>query len=204
MQTNKYLTLLREIKSVSFATVSEAGLPEVRIADVMIVLDNKIYFVTARGKDFGQQLEKQPYVAVSGMTKDYQMIKLKGPVKRLGREWVDRIIAENPMVGDIYPGKTREILEAYCLYEGKGSFFDLSTHPVHTIPFGVGESPASFIRPQIDNSCIQCGLCQEYCPTSCIQPGTPYHIDVSTCMNCGACLEKCPVQAIKKQEIIYD
>jgi uncharacterized pyridoxamine 5'-phosphate oxidase family protein len=47
----KPFQILREIKSVSFATAS-SGMPEVRIIDVMLVEGEKIYFLTARGKGF--------------------------------------------------------------------------------------------------------------------------------------------------------
>lgn len=48
--------MLREIKDVAFATVDEDGEPQVRIIDVMLVDDDKLYFCTARGKDFYSQL----------------------------------------------------------------------------------------------------------------------------------------------------
>ena len=44
MNAQKCLEILRKIKDVSFATVDEKGLPQVRIIDVMIVEDEKLYF----------------------------------------------------------------------------------------------------------------------------------------------------------------
>ena len=52
MNIQDCLQLLREIKDVAFATVDEKGFPQVRIIDVMIVENEKLYFCTARGKDF--------------------------------------------------------------------------------------------------------------------------------------------------------
>ena len=42
MNAQKCLEILRKIKDVSFATVDEKGLPQVRIIDVMIVEDEKL------------------------------------------------------------------------------------------------------------------------------------------------------------------
>lgn len=53
----KELKFLREIKSVAFAT-SQDNVPCVRIADVMLVEEDRIYFLTARGKNFYRQLKK--------------------------------------------------------------------------------------------------------------------------------------------------
>ena len=71
MNAQKCLDILREIKDVAFATVDANGLPQIRIIDVMIVEDEKLYFCTARGKDFYKQLKNHPYVAITGMNKKY-------------------------------------------------------------------------------------------------------------------------------------
>lgn len=52
MNAQKCLEILRKIKDVSFATVDEKWLPQVRIIDVMIVEDEKLYFVLPEGKIF--------------------------------------------------------------------------------------------------------------------------------------------------------
>lgn len=83
MNVSTCLNILRKIKDVAFATVDENNQPQVRIIDVMLVEDNKLYFCTARGKDFYKQLKNHPYVAITGMNKKYQMVRLNGPVKRL-------------------------------------------------------------------------------------------------------------------------
>ena len=52
MNAQDCLQILRQIKDVAFATVDENGLPQVRIIDVMLVEQGRLYFCTARGKDF--------------------------------------------------------------------------------------------------------------------------------------------------------
>lgn len=42
----------------------------------MIVENEKLYFVTARGKDFYKQLEEKQEVAITGVNKNYQTVRL--------------------------------------------------------------------------------------------------------------------------------
>ena len=121
MNVSTCLNILREIKDVAFATVDENNQPQVRIIDVMLVEDNKLYFCTARGKEFYKQLKNHPYVAITGMNKKYQMVRLNGPVKRLENQnyWIDRIFKHNSSMNNVYPNESRYILEAFCLEEGE-------------------------------------------------------------------------------------
>ena len=43
------LRFLRAIRDVSFATIGADGLPSVRIIDVMMVTDDRLYFIAPRG-----------------------------------------------------------------------------------------------------------------------------------------------------------
>lgn len=43
----------------------------------------KVYFCTARDKDFYAQLMRDGNVAVTGMNREYQMIRLSGKAHRL-------------------------------------------------------------------------------------------------------------------------
>ncbi len=131
MNAQRCLEILREIKDVAFATVDEKGFPQVRIIDVMIVENEKLYFCTARGKDFYRQLMSNNQVAVTGMNKEYQMIRLTGRAKKLAeqKKWIDRIFNENPSMKAVYPNESRMILEAFCIEEGELEFFDLGKEP---------------------------------------------------------------------------
>ena len=83
MKTSEYLKMMREIKDFSFATIGHDGLPTSRIIDVMLVEEDCLYFLTARGKEFYSQLTEQKFAALSGMNKNWQMITLRGKVKKL-------------------------------------------------------------------------------------------------------------------------
>lgn len=202
MTTRDYLQMLRDIKDVAFATVDEQGNPQVRIIDIMLIADDAVIFCTARGKDFYQQLMHNHHVALTGMNKNWQMLRLTGIAQRLEDQklWLDRIFAANPSMNDIYPGDSRSILEAFSISEGSLEFFDLGHQPIvrNTATLGsIALTPKGF---DIDSTCIGCGKCAAICPQQCITPGHPYTIQQSHCLHCGQCAERCPAHAIHKQE----
>jgi uncharacterized pyridoxamine 5'-phosphate oxidase family protein len=190
------LQLLREIKSVSFATVNE-GKPAVRIIDVMMVEKNKLYFCTARGKQFYKQLLKMPYVSITGINSDYVTARVEGPVEKLDQTYIDKIFEANPMMNDLYPGDKRYILEAFCLSPCHGEIFDLSAVPAKREKFTFGEFREKSKEYVISDRCISCGVCETECPANAISSNnTKYHIDSHICLECGRCFEACPVEAI--------
>ena len=142
MTAKECLMMLREIKDVAFATVDEDGEPQVRIIDVMLVDDDKLYFCTARGKDFYSQLTADGRVAVTGMNDKYQMVRLSGEAKKVEgqEEWIDKIFDNNPSMNDIYPGDSRYILEPFCIDNGRLEFFDLGRKPIFRETFVLGET----------------------------------------------------------------
>ena len=117
MNAQDCLQILRQIKDVAFATVDENGLPQVRIIDVMLVEEGRLYFCTARGKDFFRQLETNGQAAVTGMNEKYQIVRLTGRAHRLSeqKQWIDRIFEQNPSMNAVYPGDSRYVLEPCCM-----------------------------------------------------------------------------------------
>ncbi len=59
---------------------------------------------------------------------------------------------------------------------------------------------------RIEDTCMACGQCQEYCPNGAIkiEDSNGYgqcYIDLEICTDCGACLDAdCPAEAITKGE----
>ena len=197
------LAILREIKDASFATVDEKGRPRVRIIDVMLAEEEKLYFCTARGKDFYRQLTGGGLVAVTGMNRSYQTVRLSGTAHKLPeqKKWIDRIFAANPSMRGVYPGSSRSILEAFCIDNGQLEFFDLGRSPIYRAYFTLGGAPLEPAGFRISEACIGCGRCKESCPQQCIESGSPYKIHQSNCLHCGLCAEVCPVQATEKRSV---
>ena len=221
MNAQNCLEILREIKDVTFATVNDEGKPEARIIDVMIVEKDKLYFCTGRGKDFYRQLLEHPDVAVTGLNKEFQMVRLSGKAEKLTDQkyWIDRIFQENPMMNDMYPGESRYILEPFCISSGELEFFDLGKSPIYRESFVFGNAEGSEEREsmsdahkgrdsrcslrekgfRVTDACIGCGKCMRNCPQQCITKGTPFLIHQEHCLHCGLCYENCPVQAIVRR-----
>lgn len=141
MQGMKYVKILvEEIHSTTAATIGEDGRPQTRAIDMMLYDENGVYFLTAKGKAFYQQLMEQQYLALSG-TKDKKAVSLRGKIKNIGSEKLDEIFEKNTDMQQIYPGDTRDALEVFCLYEAQGEYFDISdpSHIVReTIIIGAG------------------------------------------------------------------
>ena len=197
MNAERCLQILREIKDVAFATVDDKGMPQIRIIDIMLVEGEKVYFCTARGKDFYAQLMRDGNVAVTGMNREYQMIRLSGKARRLDDQklWIDRIFAENPSMNSVYPDDSRYVLEPFCIDNGEVEFFDLGREPIVRETFALGGSEKTFKGYEITDKCIQCGKCERICPQKCIKD---FAINQTHCLHCGLCFEECPVNAVRR------
>lgn len=198
---NKYLTLLREIKSTAMATVDENGIPQVRIIDIMLIENDTVYFCTARGKDFHHQLLNDPLISILGLTAEYQTIRLTGKVEKLTDQhyWIDRIFDANPVMKTIYPDESRYILDPFCISKGTLEYFDLSSHPIYRESSSFGGCEPLMIGFEINDNCISCGMCAAHCPQQCITSNKKYMIQQNHCLLCGYCQEICPVHAINRR-----
>ena len=98
-----YLKLLvDEIHSTTVATIGSDGHPQTRIIDMMYYDEEGVYFLTAKGKAFYDQLMEQQYVAISA-TKDKIAVSLRGKIKNIGKKNLDIMFEKNPYMKEIYP-----------------------------------------------------------------------------------------------------
>lgn len=139
MNAQDCLQILRDVKDAAFATVDEKGLPHIRIIDVMLVENEKIYFCTARGKDFYAQLMHNNHIAVTALNKDFQMVRLSGAAEKLTEQKKGFEISASC----IGCGKCRKICPQQCISAGT--------------PYEINQ-----------NHCLHCGLCFENCPVKAI------------------------------------
>ena len=185
MEHQECLELLRGIRDCAFATIDRNGLPAVRIIDVMLVEEGRLFFCTARGKEFYAELLANPAVAVTGLNDKWQTVRLMGRAERLTeteqRAMIDRVFEENPSMNEVYPGDTRYILEAFVIAEGSIEFFDLGQSPICRESLALGKAPVTEKGFFITEACIGCGTCASLCPQQCIEDGTPYVIRRIVC-----------------------
>lgn len=212
VETKDYLRKLKkEIHSTVFATVDAYGLPTTRVIDIMLTDENSLYFITAKGKEFYQQLMDKQYVAISGMTGgegslNKKAISIRGKVENMGNRLIDKVFEQNPYMADIYPSKESRIaLEVFRLFEGQGDYFDLSTKPITRYNFVIGEKKSETLGNTIfgyyiNEKCVGCRKCHYVCPQNCIDmTKIPFVIQLENCLHCGNCMTACQNGAVEKR-----
>lgn len=216
MKTGDFLEILKkDIHTTVMATVDGEGHPVTRVIDVMLTDDKTLYFITAKGKEFYRQLMEQKFVSISGACGGEGMdkkeasihmkaISIRGIVQNLGNQKLEEVFEKNPYMNEIYPDKaSRKALEVFCITEGAGEFFDLSTKPIRreSFPVGVQEENAGKKSNgySITDACIGCRACVAVCPQKCIDADSiPLKIRQENCLHCGNCMTVCPVAAVKR------
>ena len=196
-KARKYIDLFRKVKIATAATVDEDGHPQARIINVMLAEDDGMYIVTSKGKPFYHQLVQTGEIALAAMCPDCQSLKFNGKLKIVDKKWVDKVFEQNPGMNEVYPGKSRYILDAFHIYEGHGEWFDLLHYPISRETFAYGDDKEENHGFVISENCIGCGKCAEACPQKCISKGSPYVIAHDHCLQCGLCTEVCPANAVK-------
>ncbi len=197
------LRFLRGVRDVAFATVDEDCLPAVRVIDVMMVDEDRLYFVAARGKAFYAQVMATRYVAIVGQSADFRTCRLRGPVEHPDdpaeqRRLVDRVFELNPSMEQLYPGEARYVLEAFYLERGQGEYFDLGRHPVFRASFSLGGEAPARDGFAVTDACTGCGACVAACPQGCValREDGRARIAQENCLRCGLCREACPAGAV--------
>ncbi len=194
----QYVSLFRQVKIATAATVDAQGRPQARVINIMLAEDDGMYIVTSKGKPFYKQLVDTGEIALAAMCPGCQSLKFTGRLRVVGKEWVDKVFQHNPGMNEVYPGESRYILDAFHIYQGHGEWFDLQHYPIRRESFAYGGDEVEKNGFAISDQCVGCGACAEACPQQCISAGTPYAIDPAHCLQCGRCVEFCPAGAVER------
>ena len=196
-------TCLQKLKLcgvLSFATVDQEGAPQIRCISAIHFEPDSLYFFTARGKAFCNELLSDGRVQVLAYTRFKEMIRLSGKAVPSAEqeEKINTIFSEQPYLANVYPEETRDIGIIFELNSFTIEYFNLGVNPIFRETYIVGQAEAYKKGYWITNACIGCGTCLKHCPQRCIMPGAKYTIQSEHCLHCGACYEFCPVKAVEK------
>ena len=202
MNIETCLKKLEYVGVLAFATVDESGAPQIRNISAIHYENDGMYFFTARGKAFCDELLRDSRVQILGYTKYKEMIRMSAKATPVSQEkqkdYIDLIFKEQPYLSNVYPGKTREIGIVFEIKNAVIEYFNLGVNPIFRENYVLGNESKLQKGYKITDKCIGCGKCAKNCPQSCIKEGKPYQIVQKHCLHCGACFEGCPVKAVEK------
>ena len=204
MQVTDYFKfLVEQIHTTVVATTDDDGLPVTAAIDIMDYDREGLYFLTAKGKDFYRRLKERKFMALTGIKGEDTMscvaLSVRGKVREEGGELLPRLISKNPYMNEIYKTEqSKRALTVFCLYEGRGEWFDLSKKPIERASFTFGKDGAAGNDGRKDTP--PCG-CEGKKTLPCeVRPATEekigeYYI-ADTCNGCKKCKAVCPQDSI--------
>ena len=190
---------IRDVIDAVLSTVDSKGRPQSRIIDIMHIEDDKIYFLTGRGKDVYSEILDNPNISYLSL-KDNKSIRITGEAYKLDDQkyWIDLMFNENKFLNNVYPGESRYILEPFCIENYEMEFFDLTQKPIYRKSFAFGSAKITEKGFIIGDNCVACGICKGVCPQNIPVEGEKYYIPPEHCLHCGRCFEKCPMENIER------
>lgn len=202
MDAKTCLEKYKRIGVLNFATVGMDGSPQVRCISAIHYEDNAMYFFTAPGKAFYDELIFDGRVQILGYTKFKEMIRTSAVAKLVDeserKKWIDIIFDEQPYLANLYASKKRYIGVIFEIKDAEIEYFNLGVNPIFRELYTIGNGKINPRGYEISKKCIGCGQCSEACPQHAIDSGNPYVINQTHCLHCGACAKVCPANAVIK------
>lgn len=127
---------------LSFATVDKNGAPQIRCISAIHYEPDSLYFFTARGKAFCDELLTDGRVQILAYTRFKEMIRLSGKAvpAQNQEEKIHTIFAEQPYLANVYPGETRNIGIIFELRDFTIEYFNLGVKPIFRESYAVGQA----------------------------------------------------------------
>ncbi|MDE6777465.1 MAG: 4Fe-4S binding protein [Oscillospiraceae bacterium] len=202
MDAKTCLEKYKRIGVLNFATVGMDGSPQVRCISAIHYEDNAMYFFTAPGKAFYDELIFDGRVQILGYTKFKEMIRTSAVAKLVDeserKKWIDIIFDEQPYLANLYADEKRYIGVIFEIKDAEIEYFNLGVNPIFRELYTIGNGKINSRGYEISEKCIGCGQCSETCPQHAIDSGNPYVINQTHCLHCGACAKVCPANAVIK------
>ena len=169
---------------LSFATVDKNGAPQVRCISAIHYERDSLYFFTARGKAFCEELLTDGRVQILAYTRFKEMIRLSGKAvpAESQEEKINTIFAEQPYLANVYPGDTRNIGIIFELKDFNIEYFNLGVKPIFREVYAVGQAEAEKKGYRITDACIGCGTCLNPVRRSALFPAnnTPFSRSIAS------------------------
>ena len=203
MDAKTCMEKFQKIGVLNFATIGLDGSPQVRCISAIHYSENEMYFFTAPGKEFYDELIADSRVQILGYTKFKEMIRMSATAKLVNeterRKFIDIIFSEQPYLSNLYSGEKRYIGVIFVIKDAEIEYFNLGVNPIFRESYTIGNGKINFKGFEISSNCISCGQCMNVCPQSAITEGKPFKINQTHCLHCGACSKVCPINAILKR-----
>ena len=141
---------------LSFATVDKNGAPQIRCISAIHYEPDSLYFFTARGKAFCDELLTDGRVQILAYTRFKEMIRLSGKAvpAQNQEEKIHTIFAEQPYLANVYPGETRNIGIIFELRDFTIEYFNLGVKPIFRESYAVGQAETEKKGYRITDACI--------------------------------------------------
>lgn len=132
----RIVEFLKENSVQFFATIGRDGKPKVRPFQFMLEENGKLYFCTSNQKEVYKELQKNPYVEISTISKNFSWIRISGKIVfDNSLELKNRIIESNNLVKSIYKSGDNPNFEIFYLENGRAEINDFSTNPPYIVEF---------------------------------------------------------------------